>query len=117
MRRTLARMALPLTVLLQLAGCAADWVNIRMATANSANATTVLLSLDTCHPSQNVVPREDVTESDTEVRVRLSMKQPSGDQDDCAGAVTMELQNPIGNRVVVDDRTGQQFTVLLPGKA
>jgi hypothetical protein len=71
----------------------------------------VYIGLDICHPPQASIPASDVTESDTQVRVRISMKHPGGDEDACAARMPIELNSPIAERVVVDDRTGKRFTV------
>jgi hypothetical protein len=101
--------------LLVVSACGTDRVRITAVAADSPDATVLLLSLDICHPSLDEVPTGDVTESDAEVRVRLSSERSGGDEDDCVGSMLLTLVAPIGDRVVVDDRSGERFVVTFTG--
>jgi hypothetical protein len=78
--------------------------------ATSPDATQLLLVLDYCDASRDVTI-EDAVESPSEVRVRLDIPIPSGDRDDCGGFAYVMLSSAIGDRTVVDDRTGKHHKV------
>ncbi len=92
-----------------------DWVKVNGATADGPDETVVFVGLDVCHPDPEVIPESAVVETDTEIRVRLPMKHSGGDEDACAVALPVMLDSPIGNRVVIDDRTGRRFVIAYNG--
>lgn len=88
-----------------------DWAAVDHVWARSPDATVVTLELDYCDASQNPLIVDSFVESPSEVRVRLDIPIPSGDRDDCAGIAQVQLTSPIGERTVVDDRTGERHVV------
>jgi hypothetical protein len=90
-----------------------DWVKVIDADATSATATEVMLTLGICALPASIPP-PIVTESSTEIRVRETMRHPDGPGASCASGQRVVLGSPIGQRVVVDDRTGRQFAVRVP---
>ncbi|MFM2070743.1 MAG: hypothetical protein RLZZ623_1006 [Actinomycetota bacterium] len=101
--------------LIALASCGGShWVQIIGANADSPNATVVTVGLGICVANPASIPQPSVIESSTEVHVRVAVKQDDGDEASCASLQAIKLASPIGDRVVVDDRTGQRFTVQIP---
>ncbi len=88
-----------------------DWAAVDHVWAGSPDATVVTLELDYCDAGQNPLTVDSFVESPSEVRVRLDIPIPSGDRDDCAGIAQVQLTSPIGERTVVDDRTGERHVV------
>ena len=66
------------------------------------------LRVASCHGA----PRVSLRETDVDVRVRvMSFSTPFRGGDDCQDAVEVYLRNPLGDRVVVDNHTGQVVSV------
>jgi hypothetical protein len=70
--------------------------------------TRLMVALDTCSGKPEVV---DVSETTTEVRARVLSDDESGDSLGCAVALGVRLQEPLGDRVVIDDSTGDRVKV------
>lgn len=87
------------------------WAAVTEVRATSPDATQLLLVLDYCDASRNDVTIDDAVESPSEVRVRLDIPIPSGDRDDCQGVAYVMLSSAIGDRTVVDDRSGKHHEV------
>lgn len=67
------------------------------------------LGVDSCDES----PTAKVDESGTEVRVRVTSGRWLGrNADDCADGVVVTLKQPLGDRRVVDQSTGNVVEVL-----
>jgi len=100
-------------VSLLLVGCSGDqWVRVLDAHAESADATVVTIGLGICRqPDQE--PPPTVTESSTEVRIRINIKHGDGPAVSCEALQDISLKSPIGHRAVIDDRTGRRIDVVL----
>lgn len=60
------------------------------------------LLVDTCHP-----PQVSLMESDVELRVEAMSVFPTSQGDvDCEFTVEFDLQEPLGDRAIVDEHTG-----------
>lgn len=104
--RTAVAWAMPLAVLL-LAGCGTDAPRV-LAVYGVPESTALEVGVDTCNRNP-VVDAEETTE---EVRLRVTADEPSGDgAEDCRDSVRLTLEAPLGDRVVVDDSTGEQVPV------
>jgi len=95
-----------------LAACGgSEWAAVDGVRAPSLESTQLLLVLDYCDAGQNPLLIDDAVEKPTEVRVRLNIAIPNDDRDDCVGTANVKLSSAIGDRTLVDDRTGERFTV------
>lgn len=95
-----------------LAACGgSEWAAVEEVRAPSPESTQLLLVLDYCDAGQNPLIIDDVVEKPTEVRVSLSIAIPNDDRDDCVGTANVTLSSAIGDRTLVDERTGKRFTV------
>lgn len=95
-----------------LAACGgSQWAAVDEVRASSPDSTQLLLVLDYCDAGQNPLLIDDAVEESTEVRVRLNIEIPNDDRDDCVGIANVTLSSAIGDRTLVDDRTGKRFTV------
>lgn len=68
----------------------------------------LLLAVDSCAGD----PEAAVDESPVEVRVEVVASVPRGTGPSCADAVEVTLDAPLGDRRLVDDRTGNQVELL-----
>ena len=57
-------------------------------------------------------PKVEVTETAEEVRVRIVATTESSCGNDCADIVTVQLDNPLGDRRLIDESTGQKVDRL-----
>jgi hypothetical protein len=92
---------------LLVAGCGADAPSI-IIVYGDPESTRLEVSVNTCnkHP---VVEAEETTQ---EVRLTVTADEPSGDgEGDCADGDDVTLEAPLGDRIVVDDSTGEQVEV------
>lgn len=69
------------------------------------------VSVGTC----NQQPQVTAIETTEKVRLRSNEKVPRGSVDDCLDSDVVELDRPLGSRVVIDDATGEQIQVLPAG--
>lgn len=104
-------LALAATCFASAACGGSEWAAVDEVRAPSPEATQLLLVLDYCDASQNPRLIDDAVEESTEVRVRLNIAIPNDDRDDCVGIANVTLSSAIGDRTLVDDRTGKRFTV------
>jgi hypothetical protein len=70
--------------------------------------TRLMVTFDTCSGNPEVV---EVAETSTEVRVRVVSDEESGDSLGCAVGLGVRLQKPLGERVLIDDSTGDRVEV------
>ncbi len=64
--------------------------------------------MDVCNRNPSV----DAEETTEEVRLTATADELSGDgEDDCRDSVDLTLEAPLGDRIVVDDSTGEQVEV------
>lgn len=75
-----------------------DVLEVRMVTE-----TEMAVGVGACHPSLVAV---DVLESQAQVVLTLTAEGDSRDAD-CADGITIDLDEPLGVRAVVDERTGR----------
>ena len=98
---------------LALTSCGSKWLQIEGVTAGSREATTIRVDYGPfCWSADSPMPSATVIESDTEVRITPNVPAPKGDQKKClTDGEQITLDKPIGDRKVVDTRTGARFTV------
>ena len=84
-------------------------------TARQKSDTNVSVNYDVCWASNDAMPKAKVVESDTEVRITSAVKAPGDDSKACLTLETVALTSPIGDRAVVDGRTGRKFAVTFAG--
>lgn len=92
---------------LPMAGCGGDAPSIVIVYGNP-DSSRIEVGVDVCNrnPSVNA---EETTE---EVRLTATADELSGDgEDDCRDSVDLTLKAPLGDRIVVDDSTGEQVEV------
>jgi len=95
-----------------LTSCGSKWVQTQAVTADSPEAMTILVDYGSfCWSSPDPMPKATVVESDTEVRITPNVPAPHGDQKLCMTFEDIALAEPIGDRTVIDTRTGSAFTV------
>lgn len=93
--------------MLLVAGCGGDAPSIVIVYGNP-DSSRIEVGVDVCNrnPSVNA---EETTE---EVRLTATADELSGDgEDDCRDSVDLTLKAPLGDRIVVDDSTGEQVEV------
>ena len=73
-------------------------------------STRLEVSVGTC----NQEPRVTAVETGRTVRIVTNEKVPRHSSGDCMDSDVIELEQPLGNRVVVDDSTGVQIEVDQP---
>jgi hypothetical protein len=101
--------------LLASCGSGTDWVAIQGASASSPGDTVVELVLQICRADPPEIPASAVSESDDEIRVLIPFEHSDEDEAGCLGVFPIVLGAPVGDRVVVDDRTGFIVTVQFNG--
>ena len=114
--RTRARLLVGLTVLAfspaALSACGSAWQRPEAITAASADATTITVDYgDFCWSSPDPMPQASVVESATEVRITPNVRSNHGNQKACKTDEQITLQQPIGDRKVIDTRSGGRYTV------
>jgi len=67
----------------------------------------VEFSVDTCN--QN--PQVSIVETATEVRFTVTAARNDGDSDDCLDTAEVTLDEPLGDRMVVDDVTDMTWAI------
>jgi hypothetical protein len=73
------------------------------------DGVTLHLDLESCDTTEQTA---EVVETDTEVRVTVHTK--GGSDNDCADSMQVELTDPLGDRPLVDDPTGDEIDVERP---
>lgn len=104
-------LAAMVAVLVVLVGCdATRGVRITSASAAGPGSTTVSVTIDACWlgPKSSIRRRE----SSTQIHLLIPLEVPiGGDSNACAGGASVQLEAPIGSRVLIDDRTGMQIPI------
>lgn len=96
-----------LLLLVALSGCSAEAPTIYMVYGDP-ESTRLEVSVNTCNRN----PKVEAEETTDEVRLFTTADEPSGDgQDDCMDGDDLRLETPLGDRVVVDDATGEEVEV------
>ncbi len=82
---------------------------VSVVEAELRDDSLLVLSLDSCNGDPDVSVLE---ENDDQVRVEaVASSTPFGGGDDCLDVVEVRLQQPLGNRVVVDAHSGDEVSV------
>lgn len=68
---------------------------------------TLVLQIDACNADENQV---SATEEQELVTISVSTDDPPGG-DDCGDLVIVELADPLGDRLLVDEKTGEPVEV------
>lgn len=68
---------------------------------------TLVLQIDACNADEN---RVSATEEQELVTISVSTDDPPGG-DDCGDLVIVELADPLGDRLLVDEKTGEPVEV------
>jgi hypothetical protein len=76
--------------------------------AQLVDERTLELSLGACNAEKN---EATVTEDESSVTVRVVSTNPS-EGEDCADGMTVELDEPLGNRELIDATTGAHVEVM-----
>jgi hypothetical protein len=98
-----------------LASCGTDWAHVQGATAHTRSDTSISVNYGVCWLKNTPMPTPKIVESDTAVRITSEVHSPGGDSKACLTLQTITLAKPIGDRVVVDARTGKTITVAFDG--
>jgi hypothetical protein len=106
-------LAIPLMVV--LASCGTDWAEVHGVTAQQKSDTSISVNYDTCWVSNDPMPKAKVVESAAEVRIAPAVKARGSDSKACLSLETVTLASPIGDRTVVDARTGRKVAVTFTG--
>jgi hypothetical protein len=89
------------------------WVNRRgtvdLVEAESRPLDRLRVGVDTCHGDPEVVVFRE-TDIDVQIKVKAT-RWPFRGSDDCQAGVVAQLQQPLGDRAVVDQRTGRSINV------
>jgi hypothetical protein len=97
------RVAVVAIAALMVGGCtSARWVAITDATARDPSSTSFTINIDSCAN----VPDPRVVETDTEVHLLVDLRLDS-DTKACLSGAIVHLAQPIGKRIVIDDRRHQ----------
>ena len=92
---------------LLVAGCGADAPSI-IIVYGDPESTRLEVSVNTC----NKHPVVEAEETKQEVRLTVTVDKPSGEgEGDCADGDDVTLEAPLGDRIVVDNSTGEQVEV------
>jgi hypothetical protein len=89
------------------AGCGEDRRQVAIFDVSPDGPTRLVLSVESCNAS----PRAHVDEHDDRVVVTVTADDRD-DMDDCADGVVVELDEPLGDRELVDGSTGDAVTSL-----
>jgi uncharacterized lipoprotein YmbA len=93
---------------LLLTACASDEPLIREAYGR-ADSPRLELSVNSCNRN----PRAAAEESDTEVRITITLDEADGDAGgDCSDSAKVTLAQPLGARAVIDTASGDAVRVL-----
>lgn len=103
------------TLTLLVASCGSDWAEVHEVTARQKSDTNVNVNYDICWTSNDPMPKAKVVDSDTQVRITSAVKARGGDSKACLTVENVPSTSPIGDRSVVDGRTGQKFAVSFTG--
>lgn len=90
-------------------GCSADRVPTALLDATiDSGGTRLTITVATCSGNPEVA---EVAETATEVRVRVISDEESGDSLGCAQALVVPLDEPLDDRALIDDSTGDTVSV------
>jgi hypothetical protein len=96
-----------LVLLAACTGCGSDPPTIDIVYGDP-ESTHLWVSVNTCNRNPSV----EAEETAEEVRLTATADEPSGDgEDDCLDSDDLTLETPLGDRIVVDDSTGEQVEV------
>ena len=84
------------------------WREVDVVEARLISPKRLELLIATCS-----APEVSLWESDVDIQVKaMSASPPSRGDVSCGGTVEFELQNPLGDRVIIDEHTGQVVKVM-----
>ncbi|MGH3735042.1 MAG: hypothetical protein ACRDT6_05405 [Micromonosporaceae bacterium] len=87
--------------------------SVKVVEAELSDDGTLALAVESCNGDPEV---SVLKENDQEVRVEVvASSTPFGGSDDCLDTVTVELREPLGDRVVLDEHSGETVSVSRPG--
>jgi hypothetical protein len=96
-----------LILLVVCSGCGSDAPSI-VIVYGDPDSTQLEVGVDVCNRNPSV----DAEETAEEVRLTATADEPSGDgEDDCRDSVVLTLEAPLGDRVVIDESTGERVEV------
>ena len=107
--------ALSVAMAVVLASCGTNWAGVQRATAHTRSDTTILVDYGICWLKATPMPAAKVVESDTAVQITPEVHDPDGDSKACATLQSVTLAKPIGDRVVIDARSGKVIAVVFDG--
>jgi hypothetical protein len=94
-------------LLVALSGCGSEAPTIDIVYGDP-QSTKLSVSVNTCNKN----PVVEAAETSDEVRLTATADEPTGNgQDDCMDRDGLTLRAPLGNRIVIDNSTGQQVEV------
>lgn len=94
---------LSFVLVLALAACSDD--DLDLTVIGSPGSTELEVGMDTCGADPTVTAEE----TSTEVRLIVDVDAEAGN--DCRDAVIVELDEELGNRIVIDDASGDELKV------
>ena len=83
---------------------------VRVREARLESPDTLVLSADTCNENPEVSVLQE-TDEEVQVLMRADAYPFRQSYPDCVEAITVQLESPLGNRVVVDKHTGRVVSV------
>lgn len=91
-------------MLLLTAGCGDGRTEARLTDYSVRGPSTLVVSVDGCRLNPSV---EDLQQTESEVRLLVLRDQPSGfGVSSCADIVTVEMDEPLGERPLINARSG-----------
>ena len=103
------RAGMVVTALVVLAACTERGAPEIVAVYGDAASTRLEVGVGTC----NVNPVVLAQETTYEVRLSVTADEPSGDGTlDCQDSDRLRLEEPLGDRAIIEDSTGEQLDVL-----
>lgn len=83
---------------------------VEVTQARLLSPDTLALNVGSCHGDPEVVRLRE-TDVDVQVKVVTSSFPFRGGRDDCSDGTEVQLQEPFGNRILIDTHTGQAVSV------
>jgi hypothetical protein len=92
-----------------ITGCSSkDAVGVAGDVEPHPDGRTLSFAVNSCHGG----PETSAEESTTQVRIEV--RSDTSGEDECADGATVELEQPLGDREVVDAKTGKALRVRRP---
>ena len=93
----------------------ADWARVQGVHAHERSDITIYVDYGICWGRNDPMPKAKIVESDADVRITSVLPASGGVSLACLTLETVTLAKPIGDRVVIDARTGKRFNVAFNG--